>query len=276
MQSELKFFLFVASLFLGTVALAENPPVHAILPNGIPGDSELVWNKWDTKNFIILSLDKSQGLDLKWDADKIMSETLSRWGVEGGLSSPCKIVCVTNRETLKKLFGIDAPQSEVRRDADGKISVNAIWLDYQSLSELPTLISSSYLSASDLSFFVQRGVSRLGAPAAKIKSEVSGLGEFSSKDVFSLSREKWLSMNPDARESFDRKSELVCLLLRKEMGKQRFSEFLRAGKQDEQSLRSVYGFDGFDEFDSTLNRYSENLTKDASEGILPEEYLTVR
>jgi len=275
MQSELKFFFF-ASLFLGTVAFAENPPVHAILPNGIPSDSDLVWNKWDTNNFIILSLDKSQGLKLKRDADAIMSESLSRWGVDGGFSVPCKLICVPDRKSLKKLFGIDAPHSEVRREVDGKISVNAIWLDYESLGDLPSLVSSAYLSASNLGFFVQRGIFKLGAPVSKIKSEVSGLGEFSCKDVFSLSRDKWSSMTPEARDAFDKKSEIVCLLLRKEMGRQRFSEFIGADKQDEQSLRSVYGFNGFEEFDATIKRYSENITKDAAEGILPDEYLTVR
>jgi hypothetical protein len=123
---------------------------------------------------------------------------------------------------------------------------------------------------------VQRGVLRLSSPASKIKSEITGLGGFSSKEVFSMSRDKWSSMKAEDRESFDRKAELDCLLLRREMGKRRFSNFLNVGKQDEQSLRSVYGFDGFAGFDSTLKRYSENITKDASDGLLPDEYLTAR
>jgi hypothetical protein len=64
-------------------------------------------------------------------------------------------------------------------------------------------------------------------------------------------------------------------MLRKEFGEQMFLDFL-SGSQDQDSIRSVYGFKDVSEFNNTLNRYSENIGRDIGRGATPDSYVTVK
>ena len=59
------------------------------------------------------------------------------------------------------------------------------------------------------------------------------------------------------------------------MNKERFLKFL-LGPQDQESIQNVYRFKNASEFNGTLNRYSENISKDIGEGTTPDSYVTVK
>jgi hypothetical protein len=82
-------------------------------------------------------------------------------------------------------------------------------------------------------------------------------------------------MGENEKALFDRNSALVCLMLRKEFGEQKFIQFL-SSNQDEDSIKMIYGFKNLMEFDGTLGRYLENLKKDIGSGATPDSYLTVK
>lgn len=272
-------FLF-SFLVLCSPCFAEDA-VRAILiePEVVSQKENFTWNKWETENFIILSIEKDHGLSLKRCVESVKDECSERWGLEKtGLKAKCKVVCVRDQEMLKRFFGVDSPRAETRRDSSGKISTSAIWLDFKRIQELPSLVM--FICASDGSFggnkfYVQRGMSLLSLPSERLKSELAQSGKLDFAEVSSCNSDKWFSMPSQDRSSFDRKSALVCLMLRKEFGEERFLKFL-LGEQNQDSVQSVYGFRDAAEFNGTLNRYSENLSKDIGEGITPDSYVTVK
>lgn len=276
----MKFTPLFYFLVLFSPCLAEDA-VRAILvePEVVSNKENFTWNKWETENFIILSIEKDHGLSLKTSMESLKDEHSKRWGLEKtNLKAKCKVLCVRDAEMLKRFFGVDSPRAEIRRDSSGKITTSAIWLDFKRIEELPSLVAFICVSDGSLGnnrMYVQRGISLLSLPSERVKSELAQSGNLDFDEVSSCSSENWFSMTPKDKASFDRKSALVCLMLRKEFGEERFLKFL-AGKQDQDSIRSVYGFKDTSEFNSTLNRYFENLSKDIGEGITPDSYVTVK
>lgn len=274
-------FGFLFSLLVFCLPCVAEDAVRAILiePEAVSQKEKFTWNKWETESFIILSIEKDHGLSLKGSLESLKDECSERWGLEKtSLKAKCKVVCVRDAEMLKRFFGVDSPRAETRRDSSGKISTSAIWLDFKRIQELPSLVM--FICASDGSFgsnklYIQRGMSLLSLPSERVKSELKQSGKLDFAEVSSLNSEKWFDLSPQDRALFDRRSALVCLMLRKEFGQERFLNFL-SGSQDQDSVRSVYGFGDAAEFNGTLNRYSENLSKDIGEGITPDSYVTVK
>lgn len=274
-------FAFLFSFLVFCLPCAAEDAVRAVLiePEEVSQKENFTWNKWETENFIILSIEKDQGLSLKGIVESLKDQHSERWGLEKtGLKAKCKVVCVRDADMLKRFFGVDSPRAETRRDDSGKISTSAIWLDFKRMQELPSLVAficASDDSLGDNKFYVQRGISLLSLPSERVKSELVQSTKLNFPEVSSFNSEKWIALTPQDRALFDRKSALVCLMLRKEFGEERFLKFLR-GAQDQDSIRSVYGFKDMSEFNGTLNRYSENLSKDIGEGITPDSYVTVK
>jgi hypothetical protein len=272
--------LLFSFLVLCSPCVAEDA-VRAILiePEAVSQKENFTWNKWETENFIIMSIEKDQGLSLKGSVESLKDEHSERWGLErAGLKAKCKVVCVRDAEMLKRFFGVDSPRAETRRDSSGKILTSAIWVDFKRIQELPSLVAFICVSDGSLGdnrLYVQRGISLLSLPSERVKSELKQSGKLDFAEVSSLSSEKWFDLSSQDRALFDRRSALICLMLRKEFGEERFLKFL-LGTQDQNSVRSVYGFRDAAEFNSTLNRYSENLSKDIGEGITPDSYVTVK
>ena len=104
-------FCFLA-LVAGGQAYGQQKVSHYQLPvpagQTAPTDPDLknlVWNKWDTDNFTILSLDQSQGKYLHENIESMKTWILRRWGISEKLqfSAECKIMCVPTKELMKKL-----------------------------------------------------------------------------------------------------------------------------------------------------------------------------
>lgn len=236
---------------------------------------DLVWNKWDTTNFIVLSLDREQGLLLRDTIERLRGSVLNSWGLNSGDSLVrCKLVCVPDRKTLGKLFNIESPKFEVRRSADGKVSVCAIWIDYESLRVLPSLVASvsvaDSVAPSKVSPVLQNGIVALSVSTNRTREILGVNSAVDSKSVFGMTAEAWASVKD--REGLGRKCALICLMLRKELGRDAFSRFA-ASTQDEESVRRILGFDGYKELSKTLDRYSLHLAEDIKNGRTPDGYL---
>ena len=274
----MRFTFLFAALALCVPCFAEEA-VRAILiePEVVSKKENFTWNKWETDNFIILSIEKDHGLSLKRSIESIKDEHSERWGLaKSNLNAKCKLICVRDAEMLKKFFGVDSPRAEIRKDESGKISTSAIWLDSKSIQELPSLVA--FICASDGSLganrlYIQRGISLLSLPPEKVKSELSQAGTVNFSEISSCSSDKWFGLPPQERS--DRKSALVCLMLRKEFGQERFLSFLYSA-QNQEAIGGVYGFKDASEFNSTLNRYSENIGRDIGKGATPDSYITIK
>lgn len=278
----MRFALFFSAFCLLQARSLAEDAFRAILPEAeaVSQKEEFTWNKWETDNFIILSIEKNQGLELKRALESARHSYFDKWGLERPDSSAkvkCKVMCVPDGEMLKRFFGIDHPRAEVRTEGSGLTC--AIWMDFKSLNQLPALValicSSEEISGLHTRCFVRRGISMLSLPTEKVRSELPGAGGIKFIDISSCGSDKWNTMPANEKLSFDQKSALVCLFFRKEFGQEKFLKFL-SSPQDEDSVLSIYGFRDSKELDDTLNRYFENLKRDIESGITPDSYLTVK
>lgn len=256
--------------------LSDLVPIRAILET----KEDLVWNKWDTPNFIILSLDKSQGLQIKEDIENIFSKFTKKWGVELTQSKKqVKLICVPNEEYLFKLFNIKEPHCEVRYDSNGDVSLCAIWIDYNNFSKISEFLSQVFLcdgfSEHNYSFLVQKGISCLEKDVDAIKSNICNLEEINLNYLFDLNKQKWQSLNDKEKQKLEKQMCTVCLFLRREFGDRLFIKFL-SKTQSSQSLFSTYGFKDNDQFVSIIRNYSKNLVEDISNNKTPDKYLKIK
>lgn len=233
----------------------------------------LAWNKWDTNNFIVLSLEKDQGLLLRDSVERIRDSFMNSWGLnpEDSLFR-CKIVCVPDRKTLDKLFNIGSPKCEVRNSSDGKVSACAIWIDYESIAMLPSLIGSVSVSVSPEKIppVLQNGIVSLSIYPSRTREILGTPCSVDAKSVFGMTSEAWSSTKD--KDMLNRKCALICLMLRKELGIDAFSDFAKS-EQDEESIKRIFGFAGYGELSRTLDRYSLNLAEDIKNGRVPDGYL---
>lgn len=235
-------------------------------------EKDFVWNKWDTTNFIVLSIDKSQGVYLKNNIERMKSDFENKWKIRPlNFSTPCKLICVSNENLLERFFNINEPHSEVRRDAEGKISLLAIWMQAENQYDLPKLIANVCLENLNSSTFVQRGIHRLQSSIDSLRSDFSNSLEIEASKIIKTTKSDWNSFSPEEKNNYDRSAAILCFMLRRELGIDKFSLFLNS-KQDESSLISIYGFKDISGLSDTLSRYSKNLSKDISDKKTPDEY----
>lgn len=280
-----------------SVALGDSPVSHYQLPQPYnqqaPADPELanlVWNKWDTENFTILSLDAEQGKYLYENIEQMKKWVLSRWGFPDiKFASECRVLCVPNRNLMKKLFRLDRSHGEVRRDESGKIVMSVLWLvlDGKPAEVIPsalTMVAVSELEnyGAKMGYWAIRGMSILNGTLPQIRQELAALNAtvrsdqkmFFSDKLFSMTEQEWRDESLENRQLFDREAAALCLLLRKEFGQHNLHNFLKSGG-GEQNFVQVYGFRGYQEFDATLRRYMAMLSQDVMQNRTPDDYLQI-
>lgn len=286
-------------LLVATAAQAQQPISHYQLPqpgnqtSTIPNDpalKDLMWNKWDTENFTILSLDAEQGRYLYQNIEQMKKWVYARWGLpDVKFSAECRILCVPNKELMKKLFRLEASHGEVRREG-GKIKMSVLWLvlDQKPSEVIPpslTVISMAELEQTQqykVGYWAQRGMSLLNGTLPQIRGNLGALAGPMSRDdkvyfsakLFSMTEEEWTKETPDRRQLFDQEAAALCLLLRQEFGQKNLHRFL-ATSQSEQDFVTTYGFNGYTEFDATLKRYMQNLSTDIAQNRTPDKYLQI-
>jgi len=233
-----------------------------------PGLEGLVWNKWDTNHFSVISLDESSGRSLKSEIESLRQDVLSRWGLRGSESFFCKLVCVPDAEMLRKLFGLQEPKCEVRKSASGGEDCIAIWIDSGRIDLLPSLVAEADISWGGGPLFLQRGVSVLERSPTSIKSVISSASELPLVAVTDSSKSSE-AFKKDIG-AFDATSASLCLLIRREYGKRAVGI---ASGDAKVPLYSRIGFDSQSDFEKTFARYRVNLLKDLASGSTPDEYL---
>lgn len=260
------------------------------------------WNRWETENFVILSLDPKQGSYLYNNIEKIKTWALMRWGLpdipfprrtykSGQPAEPgCMLVCVPDKEYLKKLFRLESSQSEVQIDDKNQIARSVAWisLDQSPAEIIPFAITTiclkefEQITGTKFNPWLYRGMSYLNATLPQIRQTLSPLAAqvqqnqkiFFSKAIFEMTEDEWSKLEKPQQQLFDAESAAMCLLLRKEFGQDNFLSFLRGGAT-EQNLAKTFGFRSYDELDATFKRYLYNLSNDINSRAAPDHYLQV-
>lgn len=317
-SSIISTFIIVCTLLVSTSgpAMSQQVPIprpvkvhitEVPLPVGhtTPQDPDLqnkTWNRWETDNFVILSLDANQGAYLYENIEKIKVWVFTRWGLpdiefpkrvykSGQLAEPgCMLVCVPSKDYLNKLFRLKASQSEIQTDNQGKITRSVAWvsLDKTPAESLPSSITTICLKEFEQQTnarfkpWLYRGMSHLNATLLQVRESLSPLAAqvqqnqqmHFSKSLFEMSEEDWSKLNQSQQQLFDSEATAMCLLLRKEFGQSNFLTFLRNGAS-EQSLKTAFGFSSYNELDATFKRYMYHLSNDINSQKTPDHYLQV-
>ena len=244
-----------------------------------------------TKNFTVLSLDEKQGEYLFQNLENIKKWTLTRWGLpDMNFSAECRVLCVPNKSTMKKLFRVDGSRVESREEGD-KIKLHVIWVvfDKRPTECLPSAMTMVCLTEFEkqhnvqVPFWARRGMAVLNLSMPQIQGTLKFMNEqvankeklYFSESLFGMDREKFLQADVETQKVYDAQATVLCLLFRKEFGQRNFLRFI-SRPSTEEHLRKVTGFNSFGDFDETLKRYTYYLSQDVVSGRTPREYLEVR
>lgn len=300
----MKFLLFLAiALFANTTFAVEKiyqvkNPVEVkeesylarsgSLPNGIEG---LVWNRWTSKNFVVLSLNNDYAKYLNQHLELVKSWTLSRWGLlDIDYSVQCKFICVDDPALFDSLFRIKKTKIEIRRNELGVIKETVIFL---LASDVPSHTVPSPITEVSLVEFAQRyntnfawwshrGIAILNGPLDQIrlhitetkKSLTSDSPMFFSKNLLLTTKAQYDKFTDEKKRLFDNSAVLFCLMIRKEFGQDKFHHMLK-DKGSEESIKKWIKFENYDEFDKSFKRYMTDLSNDVISNKTPNHYLQI-
>ena len=297
MKKYIELLILAFAFGFAAVGSSFGPTAQAqeiIYPYGasVPTDPELKgleWNRYTTENIVIMSIDNEQGKWLGENIDKIRSWCLIRWGFpESKFTKECRIFCVPNKQLLKKLFNLEQPKVEMRRD------LTVIWvaIDDKPARLLPPLLTQICLVEFEarhnvkMGWWYKRGASQLNGAVVDVRQSVSNLNDMLKKDhpifvsekMFTMTEEDYLKETTDNRKIFDQQAISLCIMLRKEFGEAKLQGFLRmASKNNSQDvLKVVYGFSGFDHFDKQYIRFMRDLVSDVVNNNTPDSYLEIK
>jgi hypothetical protein len=281
------FLLFV--LFCAGPVVAQTVETGQVVSSDSPKEDpeikDLQWNRYVKDNYVVLSIDDSQGRWLIKNLHQISNWCTSRWGLsDASLSKECRIFCVPNNNLLKKLFNLDESKAEIRKEADGSTKINVIWVSLESLSKesISPYLTHIVLPESKVTpYWFLRGAEIINSSLASIKNRLEEKDvpdSFSFEKLFSLTNEGYLGLSQVDKKSFDHKCLILCLMLRKELGQLKLLSFLDAihdGSSNlEDCLRKVYGYKDLADFESKYKMYYNDLLKDLDQ--VPESYFLVK
>jgi len=247
-----------------------------------------VWNRWTSSNFTVHAITNDQGKYLKNNLEGVKAWILTRWGLEDiSFDVEVKLWCVGDRKLFEALYpSLSGSKVEVRRE-DGKAKVIEAFL---LLDDNPSTSLPAPMTEICISLFEERHNVRFGVWAHQAmillngsESQIrAGLKELSSSSIalssetlLTTSREDYKKFNPEKKALFDNESMVLCLLLRKEFGQARLLHFLKEN-DSKKGLKDIYGFTGYEQFDSSFRRYMKDLVRDAGEGKTPAHYLLIQ
>ena len=281
--------LFLVLVLLNCAAIAQDSNI--LMPAGqqvAQNDfQDLVWNRYTTENFTILSIENKQGRWLSYNIENIKSWCLKRWGLPNiKFEKECRIMVVPNKELLKKLFNISESRYEARM-VDGKLEIIALWLSLDSEEDLvdtvPYFVTICSVLEIDQKFntksniLLTKGMAELNISIVKIKGNIKIASGIEGKDIVNalgVDSTKYKKMSQDDLKNFNSKSLIVSLMLRKEFGESRFLRFLFSNKNTNDSLGVIYNFDS-ESFDKSYTRYCKDLASEIKGDKVPDFYLQV-
>jgi len=257
-------FLILALLGLSPVGQCQVPTPALYAQRKVPADLEgLYWNKWDTKNFVVISLNKSRGSSMRRELEVVRDDVLKRWSLPEVSRGRCKVVVVPSSKLLKRLFGLSEPKCEVSKSGEDGLE-SAIWVDEERLLELSSLVVERELLCGDFRPFLKRGIPLLEGVPSQTRTELSSSSE--------MKISSFLNVGPDSEDAEVLKnSALLCLLVRKEFGSRVFGKLL---SNSSAPLHDLLGFASESDLGSTYARYRANLLADLKSGRTPDEYLS--
>jgi hypothetical protein len=266
------FFIF-ESICFSEDDLSDIVPATSIVEK-IPEDlKDLEWNKWDTENFIILSIDKKQGLFIKNNIEKIKSNIYKKWGYKDiEFSGECKLVCVSTDKLLKRIFKLDGPKVEFRKNNDNKLELSVIWFSLENEKmPLPQIaevcfVQKEHKNSFKMPLFYKRGMIFL-------ENDIKFIKENLSKTNISENIQDVLDKDVSENSiDFDCNSAILCLLMKNEYGLYNFYKYTF-----DRNLRQ-FGFENNkdEKIKVIFNRYSRNLLQDLKNNKVPDYYLNKR
>lgn len=250
-------------------------PYPSFAKENLPEDLKgLVWNKWSTNNFIVLSIDKNQGLYIKNNIEKIKTRILNEWGYEDfNFTGDCKLVCVSNKNLLKRIFKLDFPKFEFRKNDNNQLELCAIWFSLEDmkfpislLTEL-CIVQKEFKDSVTFPLFCKRGMVFLSNDLDFVKNKLRDFDSF-EENILEFTNIKQLPENTD---NFDLNSVILCLLMRKEYGAYNFSNYTTS-----KNLKQ-FGYENNNDkkLNIIFNKYSRNLLDDLKNNKVPDSYLII-
>ncbi len=275
MRAIIAAFLFGSMLFVGSAG--GQPPA--------PGVEGLEWNKYDVDQRVhVLALDDKQGKYLHQNFNNVKTWALDRWGLpDVEVASETRILCVTSRDQMKKLFKIEQSAVEYRQDGKGQ-NYTMVWLlcDDRPTRVIVGVITDVALTEYEraagvrLPWYVRRGMTKLNGTIPDIRADITalnGAGTFDVRAVLEMTEADYKKLTPGQQAVFDRQAAVLLLLCRKEYGQVRTLEFIHGGPG---GVTSVLGFRDFAHFNATYARYTGDLCREVAAGRTPDSYLDIR
>lgn len=259
-----------------------------------PALKDLVWNRYTTKSFVIMSIDDAQGKWMSGNIELVKSWCLERWGFpDFQFTKECRVFCVPNKALLKKLFNLDESKAEIRQ-TNGKIEISAMWLvlDDKPARVIPPQLTKICFAEFEqkhnvtIPFFAKNGMALLNGTIPDIRGHIVSLGTtvqkdqpiFISEKMFAMTEDEYVKQTPENKKIFDQQSVALCLLLRKEFGEAKLQGFLRMSVRNSPKdvLQVVYGFNSYAQFDQSYLRFMKDLSREVNQQRTPDSYLEIR
>lgn len=280
-----------------SAGMAQDNQVLQPIGSEVPSDpalKDLVWNRYTTKNFTIMSIDNAQGKWMSENIDNIKTWCVERWGFpDFQFTKECRIFCVPNKVLFKKLFNLDESKVEIRRK-DGTIEITAMWLvlDDKPARVIPRQLTQICFAEFEqkhnvaLPFFAKHGMGILNGTIPDIRNDMVYLGGVVQKDqpifvsekMFSMTEDEYSKSTAENKKIFDCQAAALCLLLRKEFGEAKMQGFLRMTTRNSPKdvLYVVYGFTSYAQFDQSYLRFMKDLSREVGQQRTPDSYLEIR
>lgn len=281
--------IIVSFLFLSQGFFLQDPaaPIEVVQPND-PELKDLVWNRYVTKNFTILSIDNAQGKKLADTIESYKTSSLTKWGFpDVKFTKECRVFCVPNYSLLKKLFNLNSSKVQFRKE------LNVIWMvldgehEKSALPPITQVALTEYelVHNSSLPLWFKKGCSNLNNSVDDVKKNLKFFHDVAKREQFShtaeqmflLTEDEFNKQNIDSRKTFENQAVCLTLMFRKEFGEAKLQGFLRLQTKNkpEVVLKLVCGFDGFAQFDKKYVSYMKDLCGDIADDKTPDFYLQV-
>lgn len=258
------------------------PPTTSVVPN-------VSWNRYETQNFEILSINKEQGVYLYQNVEYLRKWVLERWGIKSvDYSTKCKIMIAPDKETYVKLFKKD----KTGYVNDGKTI--SIWMYAEPkwhVDTLPQALTAIGIIEFERKYnttfplWLKEGMSVVNTSIGNVRSNIGDLIEafskdnawFWSKDLMSMTPEKLAKYETKHRSWFSKESAALCLYLMKEHGTLSFNNMLNVltvKDADPANALKKIGFVDYEKFDQVFYKYMYSLSADVINRKTPDSYLT--
>jgi hypothetical protein len=290
-----KSFLISLCFILGPVVLcmASEPTIYTVseYTGAVPGLPDeykgLHWYRFVTKNFEILSIDRTQGVWQAQYVEPLKSWTQKRWGLANiPYDKKCLIICVPQQQLFEKWFRQKQiePLPTQTKDIDGTArQVYAVWIAADPgflTTKLPEQVGLVNLMNYENAFTVHLpkwmhvGMAALNNDPQAIRSMIGALDpnkSYDAKLVFEDANAKALTP-----ADYRAQAAAACLLLRKQHeGATQFVKYLEANnKSNSEQALAVYGWHGYGDFNRHFSAYVRNLAYDIRANRTPDMGLT--